>query len=429
MLSRLGFPPVGRHRRFVGAMGIDALGSGVWAPVTMLYFLAVTPLSLTRIGVALSLAAALTLPLALLAGQVVDRVGPKQMMLAGNLLQAVGFAAYPLAHDPLGVFLVVLVSATGRTAFWGSFAPLVVAITEPGEREQWFGFVGALRNAGFAVGGLLAGLAVSIGTGAVYQAVVLLNAVSYVAALALLAGVRTVSPPPAHTLPGGWGVVLRDRGYRWLVAANLPYALGGMVLTYAVPVYLVRMLLLPGWLSGGVFVLNTVLVGLGQGLVVRRMTGHVRARIVALSLLLIAGSSVLLYLASPATRHVSEAAALVVVLAATVVFTFGEMAGGPVLATLASEAPPVHLRGRFQAVYQFSWNAASTLAPGLFGWLLSRGALATWGVATLLAVAGAGCTVPLSRRMPLAAQRVTNRARPVVETAAPGCGDAGRESG
>ena len=28
MLRRLGFPDVGPHRRFVSAMGIDALGSG-----------------------------------------------------------------------------------------------------------------------------------------------------------------------------------------------------------------------------------------------------------------------------------------------------------------------------------------------------------------------------------------------------------------
>ena len=39
MLQRLGFPSVGPHRRFVTAIAVDALGSGVFMPLSMLYFL------------------------------------------------------------------------------------------------------------------------------------------------------------------------------------------------------------------------------------------------------------------------------------------------------------------------------------------------------------------------------------------------------
>ena len=46
MLQRLGFPSVGEHRRFVTAIAVDAVGSGVFMPVSMLYFLVATPLSL-----------------------------------------------------------------------------------------------------------------------------------------------------------------------------------------------------------------------------------------------------------------------------------------------------------------------------------------------------------------------------------------------
>ena len=48
---------------------------------------------------------------------------------------------------------------------------------------MWFGFLRALRNVGFAVGGVLAGVALTIGTDAAYQAVVVANAASYVAGL------------------------------------------------------------------------------------------------------------------------------------------------------------------------------------------------------------------------------------------------------
>jgi len=73
VLSRLGFPAIGRHRLFVTAIGIDALGSGVWMPLSVLYFVRVTDLSLVYVGVALSIAAALSFPLALVIGSLVAR--------------------------------------------------------------------------------------------------------------------------------------------------------------------------------------------------------------------------------------------------------------------------------------------------------------------------------------------------------------------
>ena len=62
MLHRLGFPSVGRHRRFVTAIAIDAVGSGVFMPISMLYFLVATDLTLVQVGAAISLASLVALP-------------------------------------------------------------------------------------------------------------------------------------------------------------------------------------------------------------------------------------------------------------------------------------------------------------------------------------------------------------------------------
>ena len=405
MLSRLGFPPVGRHRRFVAAIGIDAVGSGVWLPVSMLYFLAVTPLTLVQVGTAMSIASLVTLPLTLVVGGVVDRYGAKRVLQLGNVLQAVGFATYPFAHSLPAVVVVLALAATGRTAFWGSYAPMVAAISEPGEREMWFGFLGALRNSGFAIGGLLAGAAITVGTAAAYQGVVVLNAGSFVASFVLMAGVAGHEQVPARAgTGGGWRVVLRDRGYRWLLGSNFGYAMTGMALNVAMPVYIVRMLGLPGWVSGAVFVINTVLIGLGQGLVVQAMTGRVRSRILVLA----AGFSAASFLMLLAAGRLAAAVAVAVVLLAAVVYTLGEMTGGPVLSSLAAESAPVRVRGRYLATYQLSWNAASTVAPVLFAWLLDRGAAPAWLVLAAIAGAGAACSMPMHRLLPLAARPVTN---------------------
>lgn len=409
VLSRLGFPAIGRHRLFVTAIGIDALGSGVWMPLSVLYFLTVTPLSMVQVGVALSIAAALSFPMAFLVGHAVDRYGAKNVLQLGNVLQAVGFAAYPAAHSVATVTIVVAVASLGRTAFWGSYSPMVAAVSEPGEREKWFGFLGALRNSGFAIGGLMAAAAITIGTPTAFHTVVLLNAASYVVAFALMVRVpvHPVEHGTAGRQAGGWSEVIHDPGYRWLVGANFGYAMGCLALNVVMPVYIVRLLGLPGWVSGAVYVINTVLIGVGQGLIVRQMTGSVRWRIVVLAAGLMVTSFCLLYTAGELSMQLSVA----VVLGAAVIYTLGEMAGGPVLAALAAEAPPVHLRGRYLAVYQLSWNAASAVAPVLYLTLLHHGHFSTWATLSALAIFGAACCIPLRRLMPLAAQHVTNAVR------------------
>lgn len=407
MLSRLGFPTVGRHRRFVTAVGIDAVGSGVWMPASLLYFLNQTPLSLVQVGLALSIASAVTVPLGFGAGHLVDRYGAKRILQAGNVLQAVGFAAYPFVNSLVLVCVVTSVAAIGRSAFWGSYGPMVAAISAPGEREQWFGFLGALRNSGFAIGGLLAGAAITIGTSSAYTGVVVLNALSFVVAFWLMTGVEAhhEGASAAH-LAGGWGDVLRNRGYRWLVASNTAYAMTGLALNIAMPVFIVETLGLPGWVTGTVFVLNTVLVGLGQGLVVNAMTGARRTRIITLA----AGFTVISFGMLYAAGALSVSVAIGVVLVAAVVYTGGELIAGPVLAALAAESPPAHLRGRYLAVYQFSWNGASTVAPLLLTWLLGIGSLALWGTLAVIALLGAACCVPMRRSLPLAGERVVNTA-------------------
>ena len=405
LLDRLGFPSFDNHRRFVTAIAVDAVGSGVFMPVCILYFLATTDLSLVQVGAAISLASAVALPVGPLLGGVVDRYGAKHVLLAGNLLQGVGFAAYLVTDSFVGVTLWTIVVSVGRTAFWGSYGNIVAAISVPGEREKWFGFLGALRNVGFAVGGLVSGLAITIGTPTAYAAVVVANAVSYAVAFGLLLAVPP-APRTAHrSTPGAWGVVLRDRPYRLLWAAQLTFSTSMMVLNFAMPVYATTVLHLPGWVTGAVFTINTVMVGFGQGLAVRAMTGAVRWRVLLLTNAVFAASFLLMLGAS----WLSVALATVVLLVGSVVYTVGEVLGGPVHGALSAEAAPEHLRGRYLSLIQLAWNIAGTIAPVAFAWLLAEGPGPIWVGLLGVSLVGGLLAARLGGALPQAAQRVTNR--------------------
>ena len=404
--DKLGFPSLGHHRRFVTAIAIDAIGSGVFMPVSMLYFLVTTDLSLVQIGAAISIASAASIPAGPLLGGVVDRYGAKRVLLAGNAAQGIGFLAYLVADSFVGLTLWTVVVSVGRTAFWGSYGNIVAAISRPGEREKWFGFLGALRNVGFAVGGLLSGVAISIGTHAAYLSVVLVNALSYAVALVLLLAVPP-TPSTGHRSPeGAWATVLRDRPYRLLWLVLLAYSTAMMVLNFAMPVYAVTVLGLPGWVTGAVFTINTVMVGFGQGLVVRAITGHRRWRVLVLTNLVFAASFVVMLGASGPSIVLATA----IVLLGSVVYTGGELLGGPVLGALGAEAAPEHLRGRYLSLMQLAWTISGAVTPVVFAWLLDRGAAPIWLALLVVNLVGALLAARLGTVMPHAAQRVTNRA-------------------
>ncbi|HET7432374.1 MAG TPA: MFS transporter [Nocardioides sp.] len=406
MLQRLGFPAVGDHRRFVAAIVADTLGSGLFMPVTLLYFLATSPLSLAQIGSALSVSALLTLPAAVFVGSAVDRFGPRRVMLFGNLVQVAGMLAYLLVDSfwPLALWTVVL--NVGRQCFWGSFGNVVTIITEPGERELWFGFLQAMRNLGYAVGGVLAGIAVQIGTVDVYHGVVVVNAASFALAWWLLLSVPDHRPVADEAQPvGGWADVVRDRPYLVLVLTQFGYVLGVMVLNFALPVYAAESIGLPGWVVGGLFTLNTVMVGLGQGLTVRAMTGQQRARMVALAHGFFAAGYLLFILAGAIPVWLG----VVTVLVGTGVYTLGELTGGPVLSAVAAEAAPDHLRGRYLSLFQFSWGLGGVVAPAVYTGLLASGEDVLWLVLLGVTAVAAPFSLRLARTLPTAAEPVTNR--------------------
>jgi MFS family permease len=411
VLQRLGFPDVGPHRRFVSALAIDALGSGVWMPLSMLYFLHQTSLSLVQLGLAMTIANTVVIPVVPLIGSLVDRVGPRSVMQIGNAGAAGAFVLYPFAHSLVAVTVLVFFATATRQAFWGALGPMVTQITRPGERELWFGFLQAMRNAGYGVGGVLAAVALTIGSGAAFQSVVLANAASYVLAFVLMLGVaggRVVARDDSAVRARGWWVAFTDRGYRTLILVILCYAMTTMTLNVSMPVYFVDSLGLPGWVPGTVFVINTVMIGVGQGLVVRRMTGHSRRRVLHVAVAFTAASFAMFY----AADALSVTTGALLVLLAAFVYTVGEMTAGPIVSALSAEMPPPDQRGRYMAATQLAWSTSAAISPLLYSALLDRGALAAWAGPFAVCVVWLALVQVLARRVPQVGRPVTNVAEP-----------------
>ncbi|MFF1761525.1 MFS transporter [Streptomyces sp. NPDC058266] len=401
--DRATHPLIAPHRRFVAAIVIDSIGTGVFVPVSMLYFLATTSLTLVQVGAALTTAGLLALPAGRLAGGLVDRYGAKPVLQAANLAQALGFAGYLVAGQTWQISLCAWLNSAGRAVFFGCYGVTVTALAAPGRRERWFGLLGSVRNLGYALGGLLSAVAVTIGTHGGYAAIVVVNALSYIAAFALLQAVPNARPKPGQDADGGWPRVLRDRRYLSLVAHQLCFAISLFALNIAIPVYTVDVLGLPGWTAGAVFTLNTLMVGFGQGIVVRWLSGRIRSRVLAAGHACFA-AGYLLFLA--ADRLAALALAIAVVLLGTGSYTFGEILGGPVTSTVAAESAPDALRGRYLALNQLAVTVAGAVTPVALSGLLSTGAAAIWLTLVGVSILGAMLATAIGRAVPAAQNRI-----------------------
>jgi MFS family permease len=396
-----------RAPAFLVAVGIDTLGSGLFLPISLLYFTRVTGVSLSTVGVLLSVATALTLPLPVLIGPLVDALGARRIVVAAQLAQALGLLGYLVVSGPAGIFLAALVVAAGQRAFWSSFFSLVAELSgaerDRESQDRWFAVVGMVQGAAFGAGGLLAGLLLAANSTPVYRVLAVVDAATFLASAALL--IIAVRSHPGvragRSGRGGYRILLADRPYLALIAVNAAFALCSTLLMVAVPVYVVDGLPAPRWIVGPLLALNTIFLTAGQALMARivRPLSRVRALVVAGSFWIVWCLGLAGAVRVPA--HLLVAYLTLVMLC----FTAAELIHGPLSNSLAAAAAPEALRGRYLATFQLSYAVANAVAPGLFAVLFSAGRTLPWlVVAGLTAISTLGMA-SLERRLPADAVR------------------------
>ena len=406
LAARLGLPRLQGTGGFLVALLVDALGTGLVTPIALLYFHAIAGLALPAIGLALTVATVLTLPLTPLTGALVDRLGARRLVIASHLLQAIGFLGYlVVATIPTLLVTAVLVTA-GARVFYAAAAALIAEIAAPGEQDRWYGLVGATQSIGLGAGALLAGLVVGVSGAQGYRVLILANAVSFVLAAALVRwSLKVRRPLRAATTPShqGYRTVLADRPFLGLLACNVVFALCAQVLGLALPVYATQALGTPLWVVGAAFALSTGLIVATQTIVVRLLEPYRRTRtLVAAGLLwAVANGLFALALAVPSALLVPYLFAVVAL------YTVGILLYAPTLTAVAAACAPHHLRGRYLAAYEFSWGVAAALAPGLFTVLYAIRPALPWLVVGVLVLIAGAVVARLEPRLPAQAVRLS----------------------
>ncbi|MFI6788822.1 MFS transporter [Nonomuraea sp. NPDC050383] len=381
---------------FLVGMFVDALGNGLYVPLTLLFIREVTGLPTPVVGLGVTVAATIGLAANPLAGVLIDRFDARTVLIGTYLVRALGFALYPIVSGFGPLIAVAAVISCGDRAFYPASSSYVAVLTEDGGRDRMYALMATARNVAFGLGGLLSAVAVSSAGG--YGLIAALNAASFVIASACLLRSRPATGERLPgTAPGGYRQVLTDRPFMGLVSVEQAFTLTKLILSVGLPLYAVSVLGAPPAVLGILYTINTLLVAAGQ-MGVRRLQRHARrTHAMALSGVVFIASCALYALAALLQPGPPRIAALV---AATLVFTLAELMHATPSSSLAAGVAPPALRGRYLSIHQMTWSVGQVLAPAGFSLLLGVAPPLLWGVlAVLLALACVGL-LRLSARLP-----------------------------
>ncbi|WP_327189872.1 MFS transporter [Streptomyces xinghaiensis] len=410
----------------IGALVLDAVGNGLFLPLSLVYFLRLTDIPVGPLGVLISTANILTLPIPVWTGLLADRFGALPVVVASQVLHGLGYLAYGRADGPVSVFLAVTLVASGVRFFWSAVFTAIADYADGSRsaltKETWFGWATMARTAGFGAGGLLTGLVIADGRADAYRAVAY-GAAGCFAVAALVIAVFVRAPGPLHRGRGdgggeggtgeaevraggradgtgapraGYRTLLRDGPFLALTGVNTIFAMTTMMLALALPTFVETGLHGPAGLTSAVLVGNTVLVALLAASVARRLAPYRRTRVLAAAAVLWAVWS----FAYSGLVPDRPSWVFPLLAAATLLFTLAELMHAPISIGLATAVSPLAARGRYLAAYQYSFTFAGIVAPAFFTTLFELHRSLPWAALGAVNCLAAGAVLLLERHLP-----------------------------
>ncbi|MFD9538905.1 MFS transporter [Streptomyces sp. NPDC060022] len=417
--------PGGRDGRLMLVVAIiDKVGTGLWMGVATLYFVYVTHLSVSQIGLLLGVSGILGIAGPPLAGRLADRFPVTRLLVAAQLVRGAALVALLTTHD---FGLLVLYSALGALPDRASsvLTKLFAARVAGPQRVRYQAIQRTAVNIGWAVGGTGAAAVLTVGTVLAYQVLLLANAASYLV-MAVLTLRCTEPPAPGRVVAGPGGAAggkalpaarpegatpWRDRRYLAFTGTEIWLFLDDSVLQVGFPLWIVHATSAPVGLAPLVLVLNSVLVIALQVPLSRFGETRAAARrlLVPISAVFLTGGVALAASAGGGPWFATGA-----VVVAAVAFTLAEILHSLSSWELSVALAPPEAQGAYLGVHGLAQSAQRSLGPVVVGAAVSAGPLA-WPVL--------GATLALAC---LAQHRLVRpKAAPDAETAPPAAGSGG----
>ena len=351
----------------IGATFVDHLGGAILFPFFALYLTQRFNVGMTEVGGLFAIFATMNVVGSMIGGALADKLGRRWMIIFGLVMSALSSLSMGLI-DNLTLFyclagVVGLLSQAGGPARQAMVADLL-----PQEKHaEGYGTIRVAFNLavtiGPAIGGLLAAQS--------YLWLFITDAVSsLITAVIVYIGLPETKPAPSESKPeqtllqtlSGYGEVLRNSMYVAFLVVSLLAIVVYIQMNSTLSVYLRDVHGVPPQGFGYILSMNAGMVVLFQFWVTRRVSKYAPMLMMALGTFVF-GVGFVMY---------GFVSAFALFMLAMVLITIGEMIIVPVSQALAAQFAPADMRGRYMAMFGFSWTVPVAVGPFLAGLIMDN---------------------------------------------------------
>jgi MFS family permease len=373
------------RRLFVG-IAFSALGSGLTMPFLYVYLAQVRGIPTATVGLLFAFMGVLGFVGSPVGGTLIDRFGPRPVMIVGLTAEAVGVASLALVQNAWHALAVATFITLGTVGLYPASTAMLTRLVPEERRQQVYGFQFMLMNAGLGIGGVVSALLVRTADPASFERLYLIDALSYVAYIAVVVslprrtGALTRAERAVEGPQPGWSTVLRDRTLlRVVLISVVVITFGYAQFEAGFAAYTVEVAGIPAHYLGWAFGANTAAIVLGQLVTLRLIKGRRRSRMLAAC----AGIWSLSWLVIALSDAVDGWTSVALVVVGLAVFGLGETLWAPLAPAIVNDLAAEELRGRYNALQGMTWTVAMIVGPALAGLLIGNGLAHVW----------VGCTV------------------------------------
>ena len=380
---------------------IDTLGRTILNPFLMLYVTKKFDVGMTEVGVLYGLMSVANTLGSMLGGALADRLGRKGMMVLGLVISGLSSLALALVGTfELFFAVVVFVGLVASIGFPAQQAMVADLLPEE-KRSGGFGIFRVVANMAWILGPVIGGLLATRS----YMPLFICDAVgSTITAGIVILAIRETRPAPREGEPeqtmaqtfAGYRDVLRDGTFVLFIGACILMTIVYLQLYTTLGVYLRDTHGLAEQAYGYLMSMNATAVVLLQIPIAHRIARYRPMMMMALG--------TLLYAIGFGMYGLFSSYALFAL--AMFIITVGEMIVMPTSQALVAKIAPEDMRGRYMAVFGFSWlipQATGTLLAGLI--MDNADPRSVWHAAGLLGLVAAAAFTLLNRRVERSAEK------------------------
>jgi MFS family permease len=359
-------------RWLLSTVAIQTLGRGLTLPFTIIYLHEVRGFDLGLSGALMGLIAISGFAATGPAGSLTDRYGARAMLLGGMTAMIVGNVALAFATSPGVAAVALILIGINFGVSWPAFNALIATVVSGDLRQTYFGVNFALVNLGIGVGGIVGGLYVDVGDPGTFTAIFLADAATVLIPMSLLLGplrhVHGRAERPEDDTGGTYREIIRQPAVRWLTGLTfLAVFVGYGQFEAGFPGFGRQVAEVSTRTIGIAFAVNTAVIVLLQFLVLSRIRGRRRTRVMVFMGVVWALSWLLLGAAGLVPGSVVAAAAMLVFMG---VFAFGETLMQPTIPAINNDLAADHTRGRYNAISAAAFQGGAIAGPVVAGLLL-----------------------------------------------------------